>query len=261
MPGSKDKRRARRVTAQGRTEGATARFSMLPHRVLESAAYASLDLTGRCVLQELVMLFNHSNNGSLYMSVRDAAARLGLSDNKPVIRAFDDLQERSLIMLAKDAHFAVKASDTSRARCWRLAWHAWPECPVKAKRGPVWDFEQYQSEGGSKANKRATRRLKVLAKYRKDKSSGRLPVVDSTTTTAKSAQFGAAAVVDSSTAKAETDANPPFRVGGDSSTHIDNTMGSGVLAWWGTPSEAQILSCFLLLSIINRNRPFLRLAA
>lgn len=69
--------RPRRPNHTGRSDK-TARFSMMPHRVLRSAAYASLDLVSRSLLGELLMIFNGGNNGSLHLSARDATARLGV---------------------------------------------------------------------------------------------------------------------------------------------------------------------------------------
>jgi hypothetical protein len=43
---------------------------------LESAAYRSLSVRARCLLIELKALYNGANNGELFLSVRDAAARL-----------------------------------------------------------------------------------------------------------------------------------------------------------------------------------------
>lgn len=182
-----DRQRPRRPNATGRNDK-TSRFTMLPHRVLESAAYGSLDLVERALLQELVMLYNGSNNGSLYLSVRDAADRLGRTDLKAMVRAFSTLRECGLIELAKDSHFAVKAADSSRARCWRIAWHAWPECPNRARRTPCWDFEHYEPPRG-KVAKRAERRLRALARFRKDVAAGRLPVVESITTRPQAGQI------------------------------------------------------------------------
>ena len=125
MTKARDKQRPRRPNATGRTDK-TGQFVMLPHRVLKSAAYASLGLAARSLLQELVMIYTGTNNGSLWMSARDATARLGFSDFRPALRAFADLQDRGFVSMAKDAYFRIKASDTSRARCWRLSWHACP---------------------------------------------------------------------------------------------------------------------------------------
>lgn len=256
----KDRRRPSRPNATGRNDKG-GRFLSLPYRVAESAAYASLDLKARGLLQELVMLYNGSNNGSLYLSVRDAADRLGLSDFHAVQDAFDDLQDRGFAVMAKEAHFKVKAADTSRARCWRLTWHSWPECPQRSKRAPTNDWERYQVERGTRANKRADKRLRALARHHKANAAGRLPVVDFTTTGVDMALNQGGAVVDSTTPKSENDAKPPFVVVGDSTTHIDDTRGSAVRSWWATDREAQIWGQILLLSIVAQNRPLLARAA
>src|SRR5687768_10547424 len=139
----RDRRRAQRPNAKGRNDKA-GQFVKLDHRILKSAAYASLDLTARALLQELVMIYNGDNNGSLWLGTRDARDRLGLADSHPVLRAFADVQDRGFVTMAKDGHFSVKAADTSRARCWRLTFHSWPECPTRSKRAPTNEWERYE---------------------------------------------------------------------------------------------------------------------
>lgn len=162
-----------KVNAKGRNEP-TDRFARLPHRVLISEAYRSLDLVARALLTEIVMLENGKNNGSLWLSVADATDRLGQSDARPAIRAFDDLQDRGFIRMTKDAHFSVKASDTSRARCWRITWVAFDRKP------PSNEWQDYQAPPQTKARKAADRGLKAMARYRKAQSSHKMPVVDFT---------------------------------------------------------------------------------
>ena len=80
--------------------------------------------------------------------------------------------------------------------------------------------------------KRAHRRFDALNKYRKEIAAGHLPVVDSTTTATNMGQIQAKPVVDSSTVKLKKVAKPPFLVVGDSTAHIDNTMGKGEATCW-----------------------------
>lgn len=254
-----NKGRPQRPNATGRNDK-SARFLMLPHRVVESGAYASLDLAARALLQELVHIYNGSNNGSLWLSVRDATARLGQSDCHVAVRAFEELRDRGFIALAKDSHFRTKAADTSRARCWRLTWHAWPECPVKTKRPPTNDWERWtmprqDTPANKRANRRADQRLRALDKYRKDAAAGKMPVVDSTTMGLIAPQIGGAPVVDFTTASSRTNGNAPFSIVRDSTTHIDDTMGRGGSGWWSSDAEAQIRGQILLLSIVAQNRP------
>ena len=172
--------RSRRPNATGRSDKVS-RFIQLPHRIYQSEAVCSLNPNARALLAELVMLDFGRNNGSIYLSVRDATDRLGYSDMETAMRAFEDLEDRGLIALTKDAHFDVKAADNSRARCWRLTWLPWPEGP-KGKRAPTNEWEHYLAPAGSPERKRANRRLEALARYRSALSANKMPVRDSLTT-------------------------------------------------------------------------------
>lgn len=173
---ARHKRRTRKVNATGRNDnGPTDRFARLPHIVLLSEAYRSLDLAARGLLTELVMIENGKNNGSLWLSVKDATDRLGLSDARPALRAFDDLQDRGLIAMTKEAHFSIKAAETSRARCWRITWIAF-EGPASN------EWQSYQAPVKTKARKLADRGLRAMARFRKMLSSHKIPVVDFTAT-------------------------------------------------------------------------------
>lgn len=213
----------------------TARFIMMPMRVIESAAYASLDLTARALLQELVHLHSGTNNGSIYLSVEDARLRLGLADKRPVLRAFGLLEASGLVELTKAAHFDVKTGEGSRARCWRLAWLQWNECPNRNKRTPQWGWEQFQASG-----KPADRRLKALAKHRKAQASGKFSGVISTPLERINGNAAAAAGVKSPPASPESDAIPPIVVGVKSTPYIDVTRRWCVQSWWVSSSETQM---------------------
>ena len=166
--------RSKRPNQTGRNDK-TARFVMLPIRVLESAAFANIDTVARSLLLDLLSLYDGTNNGSLFLSTGDATARLGRSDERSAMRAFEQLVATKLIEQTKGAHFQTKTGDGSRARCWRLSWLIWPESPNRSRRCPMWDFESFQGSG-----KAQDRRLKALAKYRKAKSSGKFAAVDCT---------------------------------------------------------------------------------
>lgn len=154
----------------------TSRFARLDHRLLNSPAYRSLSVASRALLVELTMLDNGDNNGSLYLSIRDAAGRLGMADLSAVRSAFDELQELGFAEMTEDASFHVKAAEKSRARCWRLTWLAGP-----GRKAPSMTFMECQPQPGTKAHKRMERGMRVLKAYRKDRDSGRLPVLDSDT--------------------------------------------------------------------------------
>lgn len=166
-------RNRKKVNATGRNEQ-TERFASLRHRILISEAYRSLDLTARGLLTELIMLENGRNNGSLWLSVADATDRLGIADQRATMRAFDDLQDRGLIAMTKDAHFSIKAAETSRARCWRLTWVS---CEGKP---PTNAWQTYSAPPQTKARKAADRGLRAMARYRKALSADKMPLVNST---------------------------------------------------------------------------------
>ena len=152
------------------------RFVRLGHDLLNQPAYRALSPTARALLVELAMLDNGRNNGSLYLSVRDGADRLGLVDMTAVRHAFDELQELGFIALTKDACFHVKASENSRARCWRLTW-----IPVPKQCGATNEYADRQPNPKTKARKRMEAGLRALKRYRQSRDAGRLPVRDSDT--------------------------------------------------------------------------------
>ena len=175
MP-SRQRRGRNKVNATGRNENTTKRFAGIPHEILISAAYRSLDCTARALLLELVMMENGQNNGSVWLSVRDAVDRLGITDARPAIRSFDMLQSVGLIAMTKEAHFSIKAADTSRARCWRLTWLRFDRKP------PSNEWSNYQPPAGSRENKRADQGLRAMSRYRKQLSQNKIPIVDFTAT-------------------------------------------------------------------------------
>lgn len=191
---AKPRRPKNKVDATGRSK--TSRFARLDHRILNSNAYRALTPNDRSLLIELAMMENGQNNGSLYLSVRDAAARMGVVDLTAASRSFDTLQALGFIEMTEEAHFHVKASEKSRARCWRLTWLAGP-----GRRAPSWDFLQHEPEPQTLARKRMENGQKALKAYRRAKDSGRLPVLDSDTTAPLSHQNAVPAVSDSNTEK------------------------------------------------------------
>ncbi len=149
----------------------TSRFVRLDHSLLNSPAFCALTTTARALMIELAMLENGSNNGSLYLSIRDATARLGLSDNTAAQNAFNELQEMGFIEMTEAAHFHIKASEKSRARCWRLTW-----VPGPGRRGPSLEFKDREPPPQSKRRKGMERGLRARKAYRKRRDSGQFPV-------------------------------------------------------------------------------------
>lgn len=166
----------RKTLANGRNADAPSkRFLKKEHELFQSVAYRSLDLTARALLDELIALHDGSNNGSLWLSVIDATALLGLADSKALTRAFNDLQEAGFIRKTKDAHFSVKFSETSRARCWRLTF-----LPVTSRSQPATnEWREWSPPARTKARKRMERGMRALKRRRQGESSNKFPVVDS----------------------------------------------------------------------------------
>ena len=189
--------RARRakVNNKGRNANSQGSFARLDHNILHSAAYRSLNPAARSLLVEIVSMYKGNNNGALWLSVRDAADRMGVSDTKAASRALRDLESVGFIDMTKDAFFSVKASATSRARCWRLTW----EFDHANKKSASFRWKDWQAVAKTPEAKRADRGLRVIKAYRKAMLENKTPVVDSTTIAPKPSKIEPASVVDSST--------------------------------------------------------------
>ncbi|HZQ01367.1 MAG TPA: hypothetical protein VFB13_17615 [Reyranella sp.] len=86
----------------------------------ESAAWQSLSPAARCVLIELKALYNGRNNGSLFLSVREAARRAGIGKTLAA-RCFRDLIDRGFTKIAQKGAFNIKAaSRRGDATAWLL---------------------------------------------------------------------------------------------------------------------------------------------
>lgn len=206
------KRRGSRPNAKGRNDGPVDRFVRLPHSLLLSAAYRALTPNARALLTELTSMDQGDNNGSLWMSVRDAAARMGLASKDAASRSFEELERSGFIRLTKDAHFSVKAADTSRARCWRLTWLHSPGV------GKTDEWQAFEAAAKS-ARVRMERGLAADRAYRKAKAQEKMPVLNSGTIKAASHRIGGRAVQQLRTAKPENDENPPKPVVPNCWTH------------------------------------------
>ena len=75
--------------------------------LLDSAAYRHLSCYGRALLIEFIYRHTGGNNGSVIMSVREAADRLGVALNT-ALKALAELQDKGFIRLAKAGSFNLK---------------------------------------------------------------------------------------------------------------------------------------------------------
>ena len=240
--------------ATGRSN--TSRFARLDFRLLTSAAYRSLPPNARALLVELAMLENGENNGSLYLSVRDAAARMGIADTTAASRAFDDLQSAGFIAMTCDAKFEVRASEISRARCWRITWQA------AGRKGPTSDFMTWEPQAGTPAQRRMDRGLRALKSYRKAKEQSKMPVLDSRTLDPLLVPDEPEPVLESYTASTENCGFASHACVLDSATHTAVTMGTDVqpveMGWWNNDRMARAAAW---VAIINSTSQMKEMAA
>jgi len=93
-----------------------ARHVRLHFWMMKSPAWRDLTPTARALLVELYALYNGSNNGDLFLSVRDAARRLAVADNT-AWRSLQELERHGFIRAAKRGAFHLKVR---HATCWIL---------------------------------------------------------------------------------------------------------------------------------------------
>jgi hypothetical protein len=104
------------------------------HRwLLRSAVYRSLGLAARCLLIELYDLYDGGNNGDVFLSIREAAKRLGIGKNRSH-DAFRELEDRGFIRAKKRGVFTTREATT-----WVLTEFSFGNQP------PTKDFMHWQS--------------------------------------------------------------------------------------------------------------------
>ena len=106
MANAKGKPRIRSPNAKGRSR-CLPPYVKLELWVLRSAAYDRASLAARCLLVELMALYNGRNNGDVWLSVRDAAARLHCGKDRAQ-RAFAELECLGFIQVNKRGSFHLK---------------------------------------------------------------------------------------------------------------------------------------------------------
>ena len=95
-----------------------------------SEAFQSLSCTARCLLLELKMLHNGRNNGTLFLSIREAARRIHIGKNQAG-QAFADLRNRGFIRPNVVGAFSLKSGARhGMATSWVLT-----EFPVGEEKG------------------------------------------------------------------------------------------------------------------------------
>jgi hypothetical protein len=168
-------------------------------------------------------MFNGTNNGAIFLSVRDATARLGFADYKAAMAAFAELEQLGFITETMASGFSMKADTISRARAWRLNWIGRDgRCGDQAALPPL-DFGTL-----SKIQKRrVASRSNALTRYLGNYSEGKFAVEESTTLGIRRDAAGAASVGESTTLTNNNGEKPPISSVGESTTYIEIPLGSG----------------------------------
>ena len=100
------KNRKRKVDATGRNTGQ--KFVQLHDWMLTSGAYRLLSPQARALLVEMMRLYNGGNNGTIFMSQRDAAKALGIKTHATAAEYLRELQHRGFIKVVVYGSFSVK---------------------------------------------------------------------------------------------------------------------------------------------------------
>lgn len=126
-----------KANRKGRTNKAP-KHVRLHHWMLKSTAYCSLGLAARCLLVEIYDLYDGTNNGELFLSIRDAAKRLGVGKNT-AHSAFGELENRGFIRARERGLFTTK-----KATLWILTEFG------HANQIPTKDFMRWEPEAQSR---------------------------------------------------------------------------------------------------------------
>ena len=126
----------------------TERYVRLTHRMMQTQAWRSLDGVARAIYLELAALYNGRNNGSVGLSVRQAAQAVGVS-KATAARAMLLLQDRGFIAAVTKGRFFDRLRHATE---WRLTefkcdltgqpasrdfdlWHTADILPLRPQRG------------------------------------------------------------------------------------------------------------------------------
>lgn len=124
-----------RVNQTGRRKSEL-KFVMIDEYVLASAAYRNLGVYSRALHVQIKRRHNGSNNGSIHMSLQDAA-RLCNCSEKPMRAAFVELQEKGFIKIVTKGAFSRKSPHATE--------YELTECSL-GKEKPNKDFMQWKAK-------------------------------------------------------------------------------------------------------------------
>ena len=128
-----NKKRGQGVNAKGRSKR-DAKHVRMYWWLLDSAAYRHLSCYGRALLVEFIYRHNGENNGTITMSVREAAELMGVALNTAV-NALAELQDKGFIRPAKPGSFNLKRRHATE---WTMTMYAVGDAK------PTKDFMQWK---------------------------------------------------------------------------------------------------------------------
>ena len=217
-------KRKNRVNATGRNDdrvGSEGRSLIIRRSFWHSPHVAALSGFGRALVVELQSMFNGTNNGTLFLSVRDCADRLGFGDLEAAMNAIAEVESLGLITVTVEGSFSMKAGEASRARGFRLNWIGDDgKCTAGDKLPPL-DFSKLTA----KQKKRVAARSGALDRYlvkqqEKKKSSVRETRTLMDDSVRESRTEAANSVRESRTLDSKNGQNLQTHVVRDSLTHI-----------------------------------------
>jgi len=247
------RRRRARVDATGRNPDAFGRDNavlIIRRSVWQSPRISALSVSGRALMVELLSMYNGSNNGRLFLSVKDATDRLGFSDWRAAAAAFAELETVGLITKTVEAYFDIRTGIHSRARAWRLNWIGDDGERLAPEALTPMDEEGLDGRG----RKRMQRRQNALKRYFKEHSKGKFAVVDSTTLEARMAEIDGEPAVETTTLKTLNGQNPPITQMVESTVHLSYHKGVGVSGCRSrpiTPERVTLRRARLRLSVLG----------
>jgi hypothetical protein len=200
--------------------GSEDRTVILRRSFWHSPQIAALSGAGRALVVELQSMFNGTNNGEIFLSVRDAADRLGFNDLEAAQNAIQEVEELGLVTITFEGSFAMKAGETSKARAFCLNWIGSDGKCVGADKLAALDF----STLSARQKRRIARRSDVLARYLKEQQKKKIAVRETRTLMADSVREtrteAANSVRESRTLESGNGENPPDHAVRESLTHI-----------------------------------------
>jgi len=212
-----------KVDAKGRNSNRIGRQDavlIIRRSLWQSPRVSQLSPVGRAIMVELLSLYNGTNNGSLFLSVRDATDRLGFADFRAASTGFEELETAGLISCTIKGFFSVKASSASRATGWRLNWISETGRQLAAEELPPID----EATLPTRTKKRLERRQRALKRYHRERQEGKLAVVETTTLSAEpvveTTTLTPTSVEETTTLTIENGENPQTSDSEETTTHI-----------------------------------------